>query len=496
MAKKPAAKAKSKNVKPVAAKASVASGSAMPVPAKVGSAAAQVAAIKVADKVEDTVAVGGAAGFSAPASSAGPIVKPLRMPVEVSAPALASPAWFQRWLGGGKTVVSGDSGMREHMAAVKAGVMHELETLSAEKGMPVKASPFSNIVLPQVRKKRQAWIWPAVALGALVFAGGMLLVAGRPAEPAVVLARALAAAQEHDVATLARDVDVDTVAVGIVNQVFSAPRLDVKNLPQALREGLGGDGLARLNASVKPGLAETLKDDVLAAIRTGGLQELDERSPLLRLWQRLGGDDLKFGQPRIAMRDEAMVVAELPLHRRDLNITLPLQVVMAKGEGGHWRVVDVPNFSAVLDSFASARPVHIAEEAAANRVEPARPLAPAEMRIDVSGVRKAKGSDRLLLLTMRVVNKGEAALRDVQLQVAFGDASGRPMKTALVTLGGELAPGQAREQTWALPIDVNRTAERYVLDLPLSALTVKVAPAGAGEKRVEREVPARNVVVL
>jgi len=80
------------------------------------------------------------------------------------------------------------------------------------------------------------------------------------------------------------------------------------------------------------------------------------------------------------------------------------------------------------------------------------------------------------LLTVAVANDGPLPLRRVVLRVALGDAAGQPMKTALVTLEGALAPGQAREQVWALPVDPARPAERHAADLPLSALSVEVLP--------------------
>lgn len=459
MAKKPVVKAKGKASKSVAKQAVSIKPAVKPVLPAVSKVVVEVK--PAVEKAEKTVAV--------------PIVKPLRMPVETAQPVRG--VWSK--LFGQTEVKKPDAGMREHLAAVKAGVMQELETLSAEKGVPLKASPFRTVVLPQMRRKRLPWMWPLLTGVVLVFAVVVIMVASKPADPAVLIGQALVAVQQGDVAVLERTVDMEAVAGNVVNQVFTAPQVDMDVLPPVLREQLQKDGGAGMDAMIKPGLAQTLKDDVLAAVKAGEVG-MDGHNLLARLWQDLGGTNLKVGAPRVAMQDDNMVVAELPLHRMDLAVTLPLQVVMNKGKGGGWQVTDVPNFSAVMESFAAAAGKHAAVE----------PAAGGEVRIEVSRVRKAKGMDGSLVVGMALANKGNVTLRGLQLKVQFGDAAGQPMKAVVLTMDDELPAGQVRERVWNVPVDARNPVERYVRDLPLSALTVKVVPlVGGADRHVELPVP-------
>lgn len=365
--------------------------------------------------------------------------------------------------------------MPEHLAAVKAGVLHELEALGVEKGVPLQGGPFRTVVLPTVRKRR-GWGWPLVALVGVLLVLVMVWVGRGPATPDKALAQALGAVVGHDVSRFEERVDVGSVASSVVNQTFSAPQLDVAALPPELREqllhGQNGDLASRMNAAIKPGLAENLRDEILEAVKTGKLKDNDG-DLLAKLWRDLGGNSLQAGAPRIVNADAHGALAEVPLRRTDLGLTLPLQVVLTRGAEG-WQVVDIPNLAAVLDGMVSAETAKLQSQ---------RGPVPQDVagRVEVSNVLKAKGMSRggSLMVTMTVRNAGDVALRDVQLSVAFGDAAGQPMKSTIVTLDGVLGAGQAREQTWAVPVDRSRAAERYVADLPLSALSVKVVPVGA-----------------
>lgn len=477
MAKKPAVKAKSKGTKPAAK-----------IQAKVAKNVVKLAEPVSSEVVVTTVKETFAEKLEQKQQAPAPIVKPLRMPVETAKPAQG--VWSKLFGSEGQKpekAAGGDVGMRENLAAVKAGVMQELETMSAEKGMPLKGSPFRTVVLPQMRRKRSPWMGALLAGIVLVFVVVMVMVASRPADPAVVIGRALTAMRDGNVMALERDVDVGAVTESVVNQVFVAPQMNVDVLPPVLRKQMQKEGGAHVDAMIKPGLAETLKDDVLASVKSGGV-DTGRSNLLAKLWRDLGGGELKAGTPRVAMQDDRMVVAELPLHRMDLGVTLPLQVVMNKGDGGSWRVVDVPNFSAVLDSFVAAGKQHGEVETAASDVD--------KLQVEISKVRKAKGGDGSLVVGMAVANKGTRPVRGLRLNVQFGDAAGQPMKSVVLTVDDELAPGQVRERVWTVPVDVRKPVERYVRDLPLSALTVKVVPlVGGADKRVELLVPEERVAL-
>lgn len=411
-------------------------------------------------------------GAAARAAVVKPVETPVAKPVEVvkTAPVkIEEEGWFERsWkrIRGEKP----EGEMRENLDAVKAGVMHELESLSAEKGVALSGGPFSRVVLPQV-KQRKPWLWPMVVGVALVLVVIMVMVGRKPADPAQVWHSVLVAVQSKDVSAFDDRVDVAAVASSVVNQVFSMPEMG-QGVPDEMKAKLADGMGARMTAFLKPGLADTLKDEILQAVKEGKFPQGDE-SLLARIWQDAGGDNLRLGKVMVAMQEHGMAVAEVPLERADLGLTLPLQVVFnhAPDARGSWQVADIPNFAAVMETFA---------EAARKRAARVEEMAAAQVgdKVSVSGVKKAKAEIDGILVTMTVVNVSDGEVRDLGLRVTFGDAAGQPLKVSDLTLEGALKPHETREQTWTVAIDRDKAVERYVLDLPLSALTVKVVPVG------------------
>ena len=351
--------------------------------------------------------------------------------------------------------------MAEHLAAVKAGVLQELETMGVKKGVALKGSPFASVLLPTAPKKRFNKLWLAVA-AVVVLVGVMLWIGRGPQAPQAVLGQAIAAVRQHDLRAFETRVDVASVATSVVNQMFNVPS--------------EGGLAARMTAFAKPGLADGLRDEMLAAV--GGDKLDDSGNTLLgKLWHALGGDKVRVGAVRVAMEDDFMAVGEVPLHRPDLGLTLPLQVLMTRSsESDNWQVTDIPNLAAVLDTLGEAERLNAERKAVV-----AKEALKAEADVRVESVRKAKdanghGSSNLML-SMILANVGTQPADDVQLDVAFGDAAGQPMMTTRLQLDGKIAAGGRREQVWSVPIDRKRAVERYVADLPLSALTVTVTVA-------------------
>jgi hypothetical protein len=289
--------------------------------------------------------------------------------------------------------------------------------------------------------------------------GIMVWVGNKPEQPEAVLGQVINAVRNHEVRTFETHVDVAVVAASMVNQIFT--------IPQQTEGGLA----ARMTAFAKPGLADSLKDEILAAVSG---EKLDDSGNTLlgKLWHALGAEQLRVGAPRVAVQEPHMAVAEVPLQRADLGLNLPLQVVMTRAsEKADWQVVDMPNLAVVLDTVAGA------ERVLAERRAKAADATAKGVDIRVESVKKAKdtaqGSSNLIV-SMVLANVGTAEAKDVNLDVAFGDAAGQPMMTTQVRLDGVLAAGARREQVWSVPVDRSHAAERYVADLPLSALTVTV----------------------
>lgn len=348
--------------------------------------------------------------------------------------------------------------MAEQMAAVKAGVLQELETMGVRKGVAIKGSPFATILLPTKPKKRFSKWW-LVATAVVLLIGIMLWIGRGPQAPEAVLGQAVVAVRKHDLRAFETRVDVASVATSVVNQMFNVPS--------------EGGLAARMTAFAKPGLADGLRDEMLSAV--GGEKLDDSGNTLLgRLWHALGGEKLRVGPARVGMEDTRMAVGEVPLHRSDLGLTLPLQVLLTRdSDSDDWQVTDVPNLAAVLDTMAEAERVVAERKAVA-----AKEALKAEADVRVESVRKAKdanghGSSNLML-SMILSNVGTKPAKDVQLEVSFGDAASQPMMTTRLVLDGRIEAGSRREQVWSVPIDRKRAVERYVADLPLSALTVTV----------------------
>jgi hypothetical protein len=72
--------------------------------------------------------------------------------------------------------------MRDNLAAVKTGVLHEFETMSNHKGIPLSGSPFQNIMLPPQAKPRYGLKALVIVLFVCVF-GAIMLLAGQLAGP-------------------------------------------------------------------------------------------------------------------------------------------------------------------------------------------------------------------------------------------------------------------------------------------------------------------------
>lgn len=347
--------------------------------------------------------------------------------------------------------------MAEHMAAVKAGVLQELETMGVQKGIALKGSPFASVLLPVKPRKRRSWKWPLIVLLGVGLVGLMVWVGTRPASPDLILRQTVTAVRTHDIETLMERVNVANIATGVVNQLFNVP------------EEAGNPLASKLAVYAKPGLANGLKEDVLTAVGRG---EVDPQTLLGRLWQAMGAENVRFEPARVAMQDDNLAVAEMPVVRNDLGLTLPLQVVLTRGREGYagWHVVEMPNLGAVLGSIAAA------ETALAERRGPVMRMAAKDIRIEEVTKSSDSGANGVRV-TVVVTNVGDTDARDVPMEIIFGDAAGRPMLAMRVTLDGVLAAGGRREQMWSIPVDRRNPVERAVADLPQSALTVVVSVA-------------------
>lgn len=343
--------------------------------------------------------------------------------------------------------------MAAHMAAVKAGVLQELEAIGAKKGIALKGSPFASVVLPVRPKPRpRRWLW-AVAL--LVLGVGLVVWMGnRKDSPNATLAALSRAVAAQDARRFEQLVDLPAVAVSVVNQMFSLPPKDALAVHAALL--------------VKPGMALDLQRDILAAV--AGDNNRGETLPL-RLYDLLGGEKLEAGRAQVRMQDVQQAVAEVPLMRKDLALTLPLKVVLER-RNERWMVVDVPNLVQVLSRMVEA------EQTAGQQAAEGRALADSLRTVleagavEVERLAKPESLGANMLLRARVANHSAGRVRDAQLEVVFGDAAQRPLLTLKLPLEGTMLPDEVREQVWSVPVDMNEPHAATVARLPLGALSV------------------------
>lgn len=354
--------------------------------------------------------------------------------------------------------------MAAHMAAVKAGVMQELESIGVKKGIAIKGSPFASVLLPvRPRRNYRRWLWVAAAVALLV--GVMLWVGNRQDSPAATLSALNRAVAMRDADRVVQMVDLPAVATSIVNQMFSLPPRDALAVHAALL--------------VKPGMVLELQRDILEAVRgnTHGAETLP-----LRLYGLLGGDNLEVGRANVRMQDGGEAVAEVPLTRKDLGLTLPLQVVL-EHRGDRWVVVNIPNFVHVLSGIVQAEATAGANRAvqgetpvAAVAAESGRAVLDAGS-VEVESLAKPESRGANMLLRARVANRSAANVTDARLVVQFGDAAQRPLLTLHLPLDGTMLPDEVREQVWSVPVDTTEPHAATVARLPLGAMNVTATVA-------------------
>ncbi len=366
------------------------------------------------------------------------------------------------WLRGDSKVQKAE--MAAHMAAVKAGVMQELETIGAKKGIAIKGSPFASVILPvRPRRNYRRWMWAAAAVVLMV--GVMVWVGSRQDSPAATLSELNRAVASGDADRVVQMVDLPAVATNIVNQMFSLPPRDALAVHAALL--------------VKPGMVLELQRDILNAVRgdNAGAETLP-----LRLYGLLGGRNLEVGRANVRMQDAGEAVAEVPLMRKDLGLTLPLQVVMER-RGDAWVVVQIPNFVHVLSGVVQAESSASATRAA--NAGSTAPVAAAEAgravlepgSVQVESLAKPESRGANMLLRARVANHSAANVTDARLVVQFGDAAQRPLLTLHLPLEGTMLPDEVREQVWSVPVDVTEPHAATVARLPLGAMNVTATVA-------------------
>ncbi|MCP5405600.1 MAG: hypothetical protein H6922_05220 [Pseudomonadaceae bacterium] len=356
------------------------------------------------------------------------------------------------------------------LAALRASVMDELQA----RNLRGDSKPFVRPMLPeQPRNGGGDWLFGAFVAACVAAIVLLLVVGGRHQQaqgPQQAVASAVQSLQEHNGEALARVVDMDAVATDIVNQTFGTPTLDTTALPPALRKQAGKDG--NMAAKVKPGLAALLADDIAEATAHGTVKP---ETLLGRIWADVGGDKLSFGTPRLVRSTEDTAEVELLVGRTDSNDVLEvLTLQMAKQADGAWRVVGLPGFAPVAGRLAAIQQQVKHTEAVMAAIEPSIQPAAGVAPLKITYVDKSMDAvGNTMTVRVKTVNEGGKPIRSSRIWLTFADARGIPLRIVELEDTEPLAVGQKRERI--LPVPVNRAdkRQRWVAELPLSALTVQ-----------------------
>lgn len=331
--------------------------------------------------------------------------------------------------------------------------------------------PFENVLLPEeqvagVRAGRATWVMPVLFVLCLVGIWVWLVVASQGvSESKIALKNIGTAIETNDVSSFKRHVDLDAVAGSVASQMFTAPAVG-DDLPAAVQEQLKAMQ-ARFDSVVKPGLVADLRTEALSFVETGALTQNDNAgdavpSILERLLVDLSGDatpEVRFGD--IQEMDED-AVATVYFMRDDLNLEIPVNVLLAKQEGA-WKVVGLPNLNEALSMVESAE----ADVAASAKDAAAAKLAAV---LEVQKLTKVAVGKDAMLVALSLKNMSDKAVVGFTGDVTFTDAGGRLMKTINLQDSDTLAAGATMSKTWTVPVNTAISSERHVLVLPIEAI--------------------------
>lgn len=381
-----------------------------------------------------------------------------------------SAGWWQRWWQGGSdaTVRAAD------LATVRASVMDELQARNLRHEA---AAPFARPLLPEhAPRGGRDWLFTGFVAACVAAIVLLLVVGGRDSHgPAQALDDMVAAVKNKDSAAFAQVVDVDAVATDAVGQVFGTPVLDAKTLPASLRAvaQAGGD----VEAKVKPGLAALLADDVLRAVEQG---RVGGDGLLAALWREAGAGRLVFGTPRVVHGNEREATAEVLVRREDSEQVMEVLTLRLAKVGDAWRVVGIPVVAPVLARLNNVTRQVAEAEAVMAAVEPSVEPAAGTAPVRVAKVDKSlepMGDSMTVRVTL--ANDTAATVSHSVVWITFADARGIPLRIVELEDGVPLAAGARRERVLPVPVDRADKRQRWVAELPLSALTVQTRVVAA-----------------
>ncbi|MFZ2620449.1 MAG: hypothetical protein WAX89_06195 [Alphaproteobacteria bacterium] len=385
-------------------------------------------------------------------------------------------------------------------------------------------------------RKRGGWSHDRMLTTALV-AGvvvviGLLLMGRQPAPtPMLALQEVRDAVLKGDVQALAKHVDFDRTAASVVAQYYDKPVLSMADVPADVKKLLPKDAQAA-SAMIKPGLAETLKQDALQVLGGDVMASEVNKGLFKRVWEGLsGGQPVQLLTVKRLVADDKVAEADILLQRGAeaaiVGEPAKLAVRMESVEGV-WKVVALervqdtiaalntkPAEPAVQVAAKTAKPKIVPEPVPAKKVveDTPKPADIAEAKkvknpewltfkdvvpsagpkkvaaktpermprqvVALRGVQKTtvgQGASAGLLVTLRMTGELDGDVKGMAGKVEFRDSIGRALRSFDVTDTIGFAQGQQVEKTWKLPLNNKQRRDRQIARLPLEAMQVVFVP--------------------
>ena len=410
----------------------------------------------------------------------------------------------------------------------------ELEELTVEEPLLETTLPedalskhvVDGVTPPSHRKEgwgHDRWLTTILMMGVVVVIGLLLLGRQQPAStPLAALQQIRQALMTGDVERLQQYVDMDRVAINVVDQYYVSPDLNPADLPASLRESLPKDA----SAMVKPGLTEMFKEDALAAIK--GQREGDTKTLFHRVWAEISdGKPVKVVGIENTIADENVAHVDVLIQRQGDENPATLSLRLEREKENAWRVSAVQNVESTIAALDEAslqgenlrEEMHVAESAPAPKgeksidkehpadiQETAKVAAPtwlpfkdvlSELQrisdtkkqvfvtampaqvVTLRGAEKkvvGEGAAKGLLLTLKLTGEMTKDITLLKGHVVFRDSIGRTLKTFEVTDTIGVGAGQNVEKTWKLPLQENVRRDRQIARVPLQAMDVVLVP--------------------
>ncbi|PIZ30737.1 MAG: hypothetical protein COY40_03800 [Alphaproteobacteria bacterium CG_4_10_14_0_8_um_filter_53_9] len=379
-------------------------------------------------------------------------------------------AWWWQRTAGVQPVVDPSS-----LSDVRSGVMHELEHLRTTTRSTVTHAPFDNpfsrMMLPPIKRPRRlpaGWIvFGVLVLGLLT---ALWWLGRSPVGPAHIVHQTLTALEQGDTQKLDNYVDVDSVAVSLVDYVLEQSQPDLSPLPDVFQSRFHHGLKARMEAFVKPGMALRMAEHIRMLVAEKRVPTVGQDGLVGQLWTDVLGDAFSSNILHVGRAEKLTpTIAAVPLTLVE-DASVPPLWIEVDSLDNHWRIVGFTNLADVVNTQNA-----LAYQNVPPLVEIVTELPKPE--ISVGAITKAKAEEGVILLSADISHVGGGRTPvNMPLIATFADAAGVPLFVKTIMLPDVLEVGQTRTYTWRLLIDVSDTKAGYAYMLPQSAMRVTLEP--------------------